>query len=125
MIPISESAVSVGTSYTTLATIYPGGGHRDLVLRISSAAGSATLTDFRLTVMAHADDSDFEPLLGDTDWGAGTSDTLVFCTSTVPNTLAASGDAMVKVNIAGFYAVRLDAKVAASTASITLQGQAV
>ncbi len=125
MLPINSGAVTVGTSYTSLYEYPSGGGYATCVVSVHSAAGSAaSLSDFRLSVKAHEDD-DFEPIVGTSDWGAGTTDTVVFCTATVPNTLAADKTALVKFAIGGYWAIRLDAKVAADTATITVRGTMV
>jgi hypothetical protein len=127
LFPISATATVDATSpdYDTIATVYPGGGYQTCVLRISSAAGSAALTDFRMSVMAHKEDADFEPFIGGDDWAAGSNASMIYCGSTTPKTLAAGADTMIKVNIHGFFAVRFEANVAADSAEITVKGQCV
>lgn len=123
--PLEVEDESVGTSYTTLIEDNPGGRYEVITLQVTSDSGSAAdLSDFRLSVKPH-EDAEYEAILGTTDWGDTPNDTLLFCTDTVPNTLTASGQATLKVNVKGWFAIKFDAKVAADTADITARGQAV
>jgi len=117
------ATVTVTTDYTTLVEDNPGGNYDTVTLQVTSAAGSATLSDFRLSVKPHAG-AEYEPFLGGADWASATEN-MLFCTTTVPNTLAAEGQATVKVNVRGWYAIKFEAKVASNTAAITVKGQCV
>ena len=122
---LTASAVAVTAttpSYDTILEVADaGGGHEIMTLQITNLLAAASLTDFRMAVKSNPD-STYQVLVPGADWTAGTNDTVLFCSSTNPQTLAASGSAQVKVNIKGWGAVKFEGMVAAGTATITVEG---
>lgn len=121
--PFDRESVSVGTSYTTVATVTMGGQHDQLVFTVNSAAGSATTTAFLLQTKSHVD-AEWVSRLETADFDSANISTLHFASSTGPHELAASGNAEVWCSVGPVYSVRLRAKVAANTATIRVRGTA-
>lgn len=116
---IKESG-QVSTSWTTIGNeIRLNGKRASLGCQLSSAAGGSTLTGFRMQVKTHPD-APWHTYLEDADFGAG--GVAYYQSSTTPHDLAAEGESAFWVASMNAYAVRFQAKVASSTATLTLYG---
>ena len=119
---VTSREVTVGTDWTTVGTFTLGGQHDQMDFTVASAAGSAaTLSGFRIQTQAHPD-SAFVERFGDADFDAADIDTMHFASNTGPHEVPADGVAEVWVSFGPVHAIRFQAKVAASTALITVAG---
>ena len=107
----TATAVTVGTSFTTVLTIVMGGRERQLNLEVENTGGSNALTDVQIQCRDHPGG----------EWYSE------FAASEIEEfgglkTLAHSSIAHAKINVAGMDAVRLQAKVGASTTTVAARG---
>ena len=113
-------ATSVTTSFTTvLQRVLMG--DKVLSFEVASAAGSATTTGFKIQAQDNVA-GEFYDYLVDTDFDSTTNSNMLFASATGPHELAASGFAHVHFAVNAIYAIRLQAKVASGTATITIRG---
>ena len=110
---LTSTASGITSTAATIGTAIVIRGWQSVVNLEIENSGSAALTDFLIELQDHPD-GEFYDFLSGTDYATGTDD-MLFCTSTVPNTLAASGKAHVIFRTWSAYAMRFQATCATTT----------
>ena len=119
---VTSREVTVGTDWTTVGTFTLGGQHDQMDFTVASAAASAaTLSGFRILTQSHPD-AEFVGRFADANFDSADIATMHFASTTGPHELPADSAAEAWVSFGPVHAIRFQAKVAASTALITVAG---
>lgn len=121
---VAGSAVTVGTDYTELMQRDFGGMAAMANIEVHNAAGGSALSGFKVQLKAHPEGEWYDYLEG-ADFDSTTNTNMLFATSTGPHELGADARAQCIIRITAAHAVRLLAKVASSTATVTARMTAI
>ena len=113
--------VTVTGGYVTLAEIdglFAGTFLNIEVKNVGQAPNNAALNHFKVQLQDHVS-GDWYDYLSDTDFQSLVSPNVLFCTTVIPQTLAAGAQAHVHVRINAAASVRIQASVAAGTGTVT------
>ena len=119
---VMAANVSVTGGYVTLAEmdgLFAGTFLNIEVKNVGQAPNNATLNHFKIQLQDHVS-GDWYDYLSDTDFQSLVNPNVLFCTTVIPQTLAAGAQAHVHVRINAAASVRIQASVAAGTGTGTI-----
>lgn len=115
---------AVGTTVEVIGDdegiVFTPGAMARVNVEVANASGSQTLNDFQVQFLEHPNGT-WHTVLSGSDYATATA-TLLFCSTTVPNTLAADGETNFHIDVRAAHAVRFAASVASGTADVTVRG---
>ena len=105
-------------------TLYAGKFLNVEISNVGAGGTNAALNHFKIQLRDHVS-GDWYDYLTDADFQSLVNPNVLFCTTVLPQTLAAGAQAHVHVRINAAASVRLQASVAAGTGTITTYASAV
>ena len=118
---VNSLNVPVTGGYVTLAEmdgLFAGTFLNVEVKNVGVNPNNASLNHFKVQLQDHVS-GDWYDYLSDTDFQSLVNPNVLFCTTVIPQTLAAGAQAHVQVRINAAASVRIQASVAAGTGTIT------
>jgi len=116
----SPAVTTVSTALTDIIELEVNGGPLELTFEVANAAGSATLNGFAVLVKTHEGGS-WQTYVN--SWASiGADYPVKWVTTTTPALVAASGTGAARIDMGPFRHIKLQASVAATSATVTVRG---